>query len=96
MEHATFSLVFFATGEWLRQCSTFYKRLDSLLAEKWEHHTGQPSDRYVLFMSSACSDRTIFHRALVRQGGGGRCACARGLASYASSKSGFEQVTKLG
>ena len=37
VEHSTFTpLVFSATGGMAKQCSTFYKRLASRLAEKWE------------------------------------------------------------
>ena len=38
IEHSTFTpLVFSATGGMARQSTTFYKRLASLLAEKWNH-----------------------------------------------------------
>ena len=38
VEHSTFTpLVFSATGGMAKQCSTFYKRLASLLANKWDH-----------------------------------------------------------
>ena len=38
VEHATFSpLVFSATGGLAREASTFYKRLASMLASKWDH-----------------------------------------------------------
>ena len=39
VEHSSFSpLVFSATGGMAKQCTTFYKRLASLLAEKWDQH----------------------------------------------------------
>ena len=38
VEHSTFTpLVFSATGGMAKQCTTFYKRLASLLADKWGH-----------------------------------------------------------
>ena len=38
VEQSTFTpLIFSATGGMAKQCTTFYKRLASLLADKWEH-----------------------------------------------------------
>ena len=54
VEHSSFTpLVFSVTGGMGQQCSTFYRRLAALLAEKGMSHTPQPSPGFDVYSLSA-------------------------------------------
>ena len=55
VEHSSFTpFVLSATGDMAKQSTTFYKRLASHLAEKWEHRIAQPCTGCVLAYHSHC------------------------------------------